>query len=118
TVGRPSRLTLLKDGRAGERTGGVSAQRDPSSHEPGPGDLYPVGSLGTVLRMVRVAEDRLTVLVQGTGRIRLGEAVQTQPYLKANVEPLAEIERDDVETEALMKTVIAQFERIVELSPN
>src|SRR5215831_12552668 len=117
-VGRPSSITLLNDVMAGDRTVAVFAQRDPSSHEPGPGDLHPVGSLGTVLRMVRVAEDRLTVLVQGTGRIRLGEAVQTQPYLKANIEPLTEIERDDVETEALMKTVIAQFERIVELSPN
>jgi len=117
-VGRPSSITLLNDVMAGDRTVAVFAQRDPSSHEPGPGDLHPVGSLGTVLRMVRVAEDRLTVLVQGTGRIRLGEAAQTQPYLRANVEPLTEIERDDVETEALMKTVIAQFERIVELSPN
>jgi ATP-dependent Lon protease len=117
-VGRPSSITLLNDVMAGDRTVAVFAQRDPSSHEPAPGDLHPVGSLGTVLRMVRVAEDRLTVLVQGTGRIRLGEAVQTQPYLRANVEPLAEIERDDVETEALMKTVIGQFERVVELSPN
>jgi ATP-dependent Lon protease len=117
-VGRPSSITLLNDVMAGDRTVAVFAQRDPSSHEPGPGDLHPVGSLGTVLRMVRVAEDRLTVLVQGTGRIRLGEATQTQPYLRANVEPLTEIERDDVETEALMKTVIGQFERIVELSPN
>ncbi|HTO92365.1 MAG TPA: endopeptidase La [Candidatus Sulfotelmatobacter sp.] len=117
-VGRPSSVTLLNDVMAGDRTVAVFTQRDPTSHEPGPGDLYPVGSLGIVLRMVRVAEDRLTVLVQGTGRIRLGEVVQTQPYLKANISPLSEIEHEDVETEALMKTVISQFERIVALSPN
>jgi ATP-dependent Lon protease len=118
TVGRPSSITLLNDIMAGDRTVAVFTQRDPANHEPSPAELYPVGSLGTVLRMVRVSEERLSVLVQGTGRIRMGDAVQTQPYLRARVEPLAETENDDVETDALVKTAIGQFERVVALSPN
>jgi ATP-dependent Lon protease len=117
-VGRPSSITLLNDIMAGDRTVAVFAQRDPTHHEPGPADLFSVGSLGTVLRMVRVSDERLSVLVQGTGRIRLGEVAQTQPYLRAQIQPLDESETDDVETEALVKTVIGQFERVVALSPN
>ncbi|MEO5880718.1 MAG: endopeptidase La [Candidatus Eisenbacteria bacterium] len=118
TVGRPSSITLLNDIMAGDRTVAVFTQRDAGNHEPSPAELYSVGSLGTVLRMVRVSEERLSVLVQGTGRIRMGDAVQTQPYLRARIEPLTEIENDDVETDALVKTVVGQFERVVALSPN
>jgi len=117
-IGRPKSIALLNAVMAGDRTIAVVAQRDGQLEEPGATDLYDVGSAGTVLRMVRVAEDRLSVLIQGVARVRIKAVVSDEPYLTVRVESLAETVAEDVETEALVKTVVSQFERVVSLMPN
>jgi ATP-dependent Lon protease len=117
-IGRPKSIMLLNDVMAGDRTIAVIAQKDGSLEEPAGADLHEVGTIGTVVRMVRVAEDRLSVLIQGTARVRVDRLLGEDPYLKARVTTLAEQVVEDVETEALVKTVIAQFERVVQLTPN
>jgi ATP-dependent Lon protease len=117
TVGRDKSVRLVQDVMAGDRTIALMTQRDATQEDPAPEDLYEIGTLATVLRMVRVAENRYTVLVQGGSRIHRGETVSTDPYLRARVEPLAEIESKDIETEARVKSILGQFERIIELSP-
>ena len=117
-VGRAGSVQLLNEVMAGDRTITVVTQRDPSADTPGLPDLHPVGTLATVLRMVRAGDNRLNILVQGVARVTMIEAVSQEPYLKARIEILAEREADDVETDALVKNVIGQFERVVALSPN
>jgi len=117
-IGRERSVRLLNDVMAGQRTIVVVAQKDGQMEEPGPADLFEVGTQGTILRMVRVAEDRFSILVQGVARVRLAGVAATQPYLKSRVAPLDEVMVEDVETEALAKTVVQQFERVVALSPN
>ena len=117
-VGRPPNVRLLNEVMAGDRTIAVVGQTDATVEDPTPEQLHRVGTLGIVLRMMRVAEDRYTVLVQGLARVRLGEVIGTEPYLKMRVEPLEELEIDDIETEALVKNILEQFERVVSLSPS
>jgi len=115
-VGRDRSVKLLNDVMAGDRTVMVVAQRDPSQEEPNFGDLHTVGTIATVLRMQRFPENRFAVLLQGVARARLMEPTQATPYIKAKVETLIETESDDVETQALIKEVLTQFEKIVSLT--
>jgi ATP-dependent Lon protease len=117
-IGRERSVRLLNDVMAGDRTIVVAAQKDGQLDEPSPADLFEVGTRGTILRMVRVADDRLSILVQGVQRVRLAGVDATQPYLRCRVVDLDEEVIEDVETEALAKTVVQQFERVVALSPN
>jgi ATP-dependent Lon protease len=117
-VGRDRSVALLNEVMAGDRTVVLAAQRDPTADEPGFADLHSVGSIGTVLRMVRFPDNRYSVLVQGAARVRLAALVTETPFMKVRVEPLAEIDSGDVETQALSKNAVEQFERVVALSPN
>jgi ATP-dependent Lon protease len=115
-VGRKKNVQLLSDVMSGDRTLAVFTQRDADQEEPGHEDLHPLGTLAVVLRMVRLPDERVSILVQGSARIRLEAALARDPYLTGRIAPVAEIETKDVETEALAATLIQEFERIVALS--
>jgi ATP-dependent Lon protease len=117
-VGRERSLALLNDVMNGDRTLAVFAQLDGNEDDPPPEAVHEIGTLATVLRMVRFADNRVSVLLQGSTRIRRGETTATDPYLKARVEPLHDIELEDVQTEALAKAVIEQFQKVVTFSPS
>jgi len=116
-VGRAKSRQLLNDVMAGDRVVAVFTQKDAAQEDPGLADLQPVGTLATVLRMVRVSDEQISIVLQGLARVRVIESLGAEPYLKARIEPMAEITSDDVETEALAQTILATFERIVALSP-
>src|SRR5262249_29569693 len=77
-----------------------------------------VGTLAIILRMVRTGENQFTVLVQGIDRIKPVRYTATDPFLMAEVEVVGEAYVDDLKTEALAKTVVGEFERVVALSPS
>ena len=118
TVGRTGSVQLLNDALADSRTLVVATQRDPANDTPALADLHPVGTLAMVVRMVRSPEGPVSILIQGIARVRLVDTVSAQPYLKARIEVLGENEVDDVESDALVKTALGQFERVVSLTPN
>ena len=117
SVGRAKSLQLLNDVMAGDRTIAVFLQKDPQKEDPAPEDLQKVGTLATVLRMVRMPDGQISILAQGLARVTIDRIEAREPYLKAHVTPIAETELGDVETEALAKNLIDQFTRLVELSP-
>jgi ATP-dependent Lon protease len=88
TVERPASRQLLDELLPQSRLLGLSTQRDADIDVPGPGDLYEVGVLGNVLRMMRQGDERTLVLIQIVERIRLPEFVASEPYLKARFEIL------------------------------
>jgi ATP-dependent Lon protease len=116
-VGRPKSVALIQQVMAGDRTLAVIAQRDPQNEEPGFGDLHPIGTLATVLRMIPAGDNQLSVLVQGVARVRVVNPLGTDPFMRAEVEALADAELDDVETDGLVQAVLDQFQRVVVLSP-
>jgi ATP-dependent Lon protease len=117
SVGRERSVALLNDVMAGDRTIAVVAQRDGNVEDPHFPELYEAGTLGTVLRMVRFPDERYSVLVQGVERLRLVRPVADRPYLKAVFESLRESSDESVETQALRKNVLEQFEKVVALAP-
>ncbi len=115
TIGQPRSVRLVDDAIAGGRLVGLVASRDPEKENPGPEDLYKIGTVAAVHRLFRAPDGTIRLLVQGLSRFRLGEFVSTEPYLKAKIELYPEFEEDGLEVEALARSVRNQFQRIAEL---
>jgi len=118
-AGRPASLRLIEDAARVDRVIGVVTQRDATAEEPQESDLYRIGTLATIHKIVKQPDGTLRLVVQGLRRFRIAELTATKPYLKARVEDPAEIDAPagDLETEALMRRATTLFRQIVELSP-
>ncbi len=116
TIGQPRSIKLVDDVVAGDRLIGLVTSKDPDLETPGPKDLYRIGTVATVHRLFRAPDNTIRLLVQGIHRFKLGEFVQEEPYLKANIELYPEeMKEESLELEALARNVRGQFERISEM---
>ena len=118
TVGQDRSIRLVDDILTGDKLVGLVASRKPELDEPGPEDLYNVGTIATVHRLLRAPDGTIRLLVQGLQRFRMGEVVETEPYLKAKVELAPEIEESGLQVDALARNARDQFSQIAELIPS
>ena len=118
TVGQPRSVRLVDDAVAGQRIIGLVASKDPVLETPGPDDLYRVGTAAAVHRLFRAPDGTIRLLVQGLARFRTTEFSETEPYLKARVQLVPEAVESSLETEALLRNVREQFQRVAELVPS
>jgi ATP-dependent Lon protease len=118
TVGRPSSLALVQS--LGEnRLIAVISQLDPRVESPGPQDLYQIGTVCMMHKAIKVPRENLLLFCEGVARIRTLEFTGTEPFLRAKVERLTEIEPEITpEVEALRQNVVSIFQQIVAASPN
>ena len=115
---RPRSVRLVDDAVAGQRIIGLVASKDPELETPGPDDLYRVGTAAAVHRLFRAPDGTIRLLVQGLARFRTTEFTTTEPYLKARIQLSVETAEATLETEALMRNVREQFQRVAELVPS
>src|SRR5207244_5020929 len=80
-------------------------------------ELYEVGTLGSVVRMLKLGDGSVRVMVQGLERARLVEVTPDEHWLVAGYEPLPNTVLEDARTEALKRTVHAQFSRVIDIAP-
>jgi ATP-dependent Lon protease len=116
-IGQERSVQLVNDVLAGDRLLVMVASRNPELETPGPEDLYDVGVVGAVARMIKVPDGTLRILVQGAQRVRIVDWVQTEPYLVAKVEELPDEVTESPELTALTRNVQGTFSRIVEQAP-
>ncbi|HET7485135.1 MAG TPA: endopeptidase La [Solirubrobacterales bacterium] len=116
-VGQERSIKLVNDVLGANRMLAMVAARDPEDEEPGPKDLYEVGVVGVVARMLKVPDGSLRILVQGTQRVRLGPYVAEEPYLVARIAELPDVVEDGAELEALTRNVQRTFSEIIEQIP-
>jgi ATP-dependent Lon protease len=116
-VGQERSIRLVNDVLGGNRMLVMIASRDEELDEPGPDDLYDVGVVGVVARMMKVPDGTLRILVQGTQRVRVLDYVATSPYLTARIEELPDILEPSSELEALKRNVQSTFSQIIEQTP-
>jgi ATP-dependent Lon protease len=119
TVGRDSSLKLISELKEDEKLIGVISQRDPRVENPQPVDLYQIGTAAFVHKIIKLPSQSLFIFVEGLQRIALDEVIQTEPFLRAKVRPLTDILADPKEAdfEALVRSVTALFQQVVQLSP-
>jgi ATP-dependent Lon protease len=116
-VGQPRSIDLINDVLGGDRTIAMVATRTADVEVPGPDDLYSVGVLGVVARMIRVPDGTIRVLVQGGQRIRIKGWEKTDPYLVAEIVEAPDTVKETPELVALMRNVQHTFSSIVEEVP-
>jgi ATP-dependent Lon protease len=116
-VGQERSIKLVNDVLSGERTLVMVASRDPEIEEPGPDDVYDVGVVGIVARMLKVPDGTIRILVQATERVRIGDFIAEQPYLVARIEALPDVVEPSPELEALTRNVQRTFSEIIEQIP-
>ncbi len=97
---------------------GLVTSKDEKNEEPGPNDLYTVGTAAVIHRMLRAPDNSVRLIVQGLERIRIKEYLTQEPYLKARVVVAADEIEKTVELEALQRNTIELFRRLVALAPN
>ena len=118
TVGQPRSIKLVDDVVAGDKLVGLVAARNPELESPNPGDLFRVGTIATVHRLLRAPDGTIRLLVQGMDRFRLGEFVEEEPYLKAYVELAPENAEEGLEIDALARNARDQFQQITQMIPS
>ena len=119
-VGRKPSIRALENAMAVGKEILLAAQRKPEVDEPGVEDIYQVGTLATVLQMMKMPDDTVKVMVQGVARASLA-SVEDGDFFSAEFEPLSEqgeSETTDEELEALRRSLLTQFESYVKLHKN
>jgi ATP-dependent Lon protease len=118
TVGQPRSVRLVNDALVEQRVIALVASKDPEVDEPGPEQVYRVGTAAVVHRLRKAPDGTLLLFVQGMERIQLTEFTQTEPYLRANVTVIPDQSEDSVEIEALKRNLLDLFRSLVELLPH
>ncbi len=114
-VSREKSIKSLEEALSKDRLIFLVAQKKVSEEDPSPRDLYRVGTVGVVMKMLKLPDGRVKILVQGLSKASIKEILQTTPYLLVKVENIKDpfITEITLETEALMRNVREQLERIV-----
>lgn len=119
TVGRDKSIKLIRDANKGSRMIGVVAQQDVGIEDPNFEQLHNVGTIALIIKMLQMPDGNTTVIIQGKKRFILKEEVQSEPYIKAKVEPFHEIKgKEDKEFKAMVSSIKDMAMNIIQLSPN
>jgi ATP-dependent Lon protease len=120
TVGRDKSIKLIRDANKGERLVGVVAQQDVSIEDPTFSQLHAIGTTALIVKMLQMPDGNTTVILQGKKRFVLKEEIQSEPYIKAAVEPFVEIgiKKEDKEFKAMVSSIKDMAMSIIQLSPN
>jgi ATP-dependent Lon protease len=117
-VGRQKTIALIKDAVRDEQVIGVVTQRRAEEEDPSAADLYTVGTVARIVKLLKMGEDNYSLVVQGLARFRVLDLVQEAPYLKARIDPVEDKTAvDDVEVEALAINLKKLAREVIELMP-
>jgi len=115
-VGRDKSVNALEEVMTRDKQILLVAQKDEGIDDPGLNDFYRVGAVGNVLQMLKLPDGTVKVLVEGVVRVRLNDVEDTEDYFQAKPEIFQEREGGVQETEALVRTVVTEFEEYVKLN--
>ncbi|GAA4921272.1 endopeptidase La [Mucilaginibacter defluvii] len=119
TVGRDKSIKLIRDANKGDRMIGVVAQQDVSIEDPDFTQLCHVGTLAVIIKVLQMPDGNTTVIIQGKKRFLLKEELQSEPYIKATIEPYRDTPlKEDKEFKAMISSIKDMAMSIIQLSPN
>ncbi len=115
-VGRPKSIQALEDAMAGDRQLVVAAQRQAGEEDPTPEDIYSIGTLGTIIQLLRLPDGTVKVLVEGKSRAEIRSFAAVEPYFAVEINPLVDEATDTTEAEALVRSIHSAFESYSKLN--
>ena len=115
-VGREKSVRALEDVMNDDKQILLVAQRNAGQDDPGPDDIHAVGTVGTVLQLLKLPDGTVKVLVEGSRRARIRSFTRTEAFFQADTEPVEDEPGGEKDLEALARSVIAQFEQYIKLN--
>lgn len=115
-VGRPKSIKALEAAMEEGKNVVLVAQKSAAKDEPNPEDLYDVGTVSTILQMLKLPDGTVKVLVEGVQRARIARVLTEKANFEAEIELIASEEPDSNEVEAMRRTLLAQFDQYVKLN--
>ena len=119
TVGRDKSMRLVRDVESANGILGALLQKEPEVEQPGPDDLYRIGTAARILKVLEMPNGNLTVILQGLEKIEVRDFVVSDPYFKASVMPLKDSvpEPNNIEFDALVDSIKDVALNIINVSP-
>jgi len=115
-VGRAKSILALEDAMEHDRELLLCAQREAGEDEPGEGDIHDVGTLGSIIQLLRLPDGTVKVLVEGKSRARIEGFETHEPFFSCTISEIADNDEASVESEALVRTIHSAFENFVKLN--
>lgn len=115
-VGRPKSVKALEIASEHNKQILLVAQKSPNNDDPDASDLYDVGTIATVLQMLKLPDGTVKVLVEGLHRAKVIEFIETDECFAAKTERIEDLSEEGNETQGLMRTVFTQFDQYVKLN--
>lgn len=115
-VGRQKSIEALEKAMASDKQVLLVAQKNPSLDDPKPEDLYSVGTIASILQLLKLPDGTVKVLIEGKERAQIERIDDLDTYFRATIEPLEEIGVSGSEAHAMISAAISQFEQYVNLS--
>jgi ATP-dependent Lon protease len=115
-VGRDRSLRAVDEAVAEDNYIIVVTQKEAEIREPAPEDLYDVGTVASIARMLHMPDGTTSILVEGLQRVRIDEYTETRDFYRAKATPIPDEVQEQPLTEALMRAALALFEKCVQLS--
>jgi ATP-dependent Lon protease len=116
-VGREKSIRLVDDAMNGDKIIGIITQKNPDIEEPNIEDLYTIGTVATVMKMVKMVDGSQRIVIQGLCRFKLIEFTQREPNLKAKILPIFEDYQKDIEIDAMYINLKTLYKKAVEMAP-
>jgi ATP-dependent Lon protease len=115
-VGREKSIRALEEVMRSDKQILLATQQNPSEDEPTPETIYNVGTLASVLQLLKLPDGTVKVLVEGVGRAEILRYTANEAFYEAHARKMPEATGDEVEAEALARSVVAEFENYVKLN--
>jgi ATP-dependent Lon protease len=115
-VGREKSINALEEAMSKQSDIVLAAQRDAKTNNPEPKEVYDVGTVGTIIQLLRLPDGTVKVLVEGKRRVRIKSYQQNEPFYLVAIEEVNELATSVVETQALIRSVKSTFETYVKLN--
>jgi ATP-dependent Lon protease len=116
-VGRDRSIRLVDDANAGDKMIGIITQKNPDIEDPGIDDLYMIGTVATIMKMVKMVDGSQRIVVQGICRFKLVEFTTSEPHLRAKILPIFEEYQKDIEIDAMYINLKNLYKKAVEMAP-
>ena len=117
-VGRRKSVRLVEEAISKERPViGILTQKDARTEDPGENDMFRVGCAARILKVIKLAKDNFSVILQGVARIKIGEYLQHDPFINARVSATPDPTISDVELDALVMNLKDIAKRVIKLMP-
>ena len=115
-VGRDKSIAALDEAMGKDKEILLSAQKIAKLDEPQPEDIFRIGTIGSIIQMLRLPDGTVKVLIEGKRRALIKEFIPNEDYFMVYCEPTVNLDADAVETEALVRTVHTTFDQFVKLN--